>query len=76
MSQHETYRSKERRDSRCAELKRIGIRHKRTSSSGQVLSPDYVDDAFEDGRTKDNYSPNGFGGLAATYWGKLYSVEY
>lgn len=71
-----TYRSKQRRDERYRQLLAMGeTRLVKRSSSGDILSPDYVEDAFEDGRTKDSYSPNMFGGLSPQYWGKLYHIE-
>jgi hypothetical protein len=73
----ETFRSKERRDKRAAEIRRTERRPiKLSSSSGDILSPDYVKDAFEDGYTRDSYAPNGFGGLSPKRWGKLYHISF
>ncbi len=69
------FRSKKTRDAVAKKLRDQGTAVKLRSHRGCVISPDAVQDAFTDGRTRDSYSPDGYGGLSATYWGVLYSIE-
>ena len=67
------YAIRENRDAKARDLKAAGYTVKKRSSRNQVLSPSYVEDWAETGRTA---SPNGFGGCDSTFFSALYTVEW
>jgi len=71
MAFYELYKNKANRDARAKELKAQGLTVRRSSSSNQLLHPQYVEDELSELR-----SQTGIGNTVyKTHYGKLYKVE-
>lgn len=69
----ENFAIRANRDARFRELKAQGVRDiRRGSMRNQLLSPDYVEDFAQTGRTA---SPNGFGGSSPTFFAVIYTID-